>query len=82
MNNQIQNERLLKMKVKKFATQIDEKVLKDLKTYVNQADRSISSVVSDAVSEYLSRAKLRPAFRNAMEEVLNEHAELLQRLAK
>lgn len=82
MNNQIQNGRPLKMKVKKFATQIDEKVLRDLKTYVNQADRSISSVVSDAVSEYLSRAKLRPAFRNAMEEVLNEHAELLQRLAK
>ena len=70
------------MKAKKFATQIDEKVLKDLKTYVNQTDRSISSVVSEAIAEYLMRSKLRPAFRSAMDEVLDEHQELLKRLAK
>ena len=70
------------MKAKKFATQIDETVLKDLKAYVASADRSISSVVSDAVAEYLSRVKVRPAFRKAMDEVLNDHAELLKRLAK
>ena len=70
------------MKAKKFATQIDEKVLKDLKNYANSADRSISNVVSDAVAEYLHRIKLRPAFRKAMDEVLDEHSELLERLAK
>ena len=70
------------MKPKKFATQIDEKVLKDLKSFVSQNDRSISSVVSEAVAEYIHRAKLRPAFRSAMDEVLEEHAELLKRLAK
>ncbi len=70
------------MKAKKFATQIDEKVLKDLKSYTKAADRSISSVVSDAVAEYLQRSKLRPAFRSAMSEVLDEHEELLKRLAK
>ena len=70
------------MKAKKFATQIDEKVLKALKGYVAQTDRSISSVVSEAVAEYLHRVKLRPAFRDAMEEVLSEHADLLERLAK
>lgn len=70
------------MKAIKFATQIDEKVLKDLKSYVNETDRSISSVVTDAVAEYLQRSKVRPAFRNAMDEVLEDHKELLQRLAK
>ena len=70
------------MKAKKFATQIDEKVLKDLKSYVNETDRSISSVVTEAVAEYLQRSKVRPAFRNAMDEVLNDHQELLKRLAK
>lgn len=70
------------MKAKKFATQIDENVLKDLKSYVGQTDRSISSVVSQAVAEYLDRAKLRPAFSKAMDEVLDDHAELLKRLAK
>ena len=70
------------MKAKKFATQLDEKVLKDLKSYVSQSDRSISSVVNEAVAEYLQRSRLRPAFRSAMDEVLDDHAELLKRLAK
>ena len=70
------------MKVKKFATQMDAKVLEDLKTYVSEADRTISSVVTEAVSEYLQRSKFRPAFRTAMDEVLDYHQELLQRLAK
>lgn len=70
------------MKAKKFATQIDEKVLKDLKSYVAQADRSISSVVTEAVAEYLQRSKVRPAFKSAMDEVLDDHEELLARLAK
>ena len=70
------------MKAKKFATQIDEKVLKDLKDFVKAQDRSISSVVSEAVAEYLHRSQLRPAFRSAMDEVLDEHQELLKRLAK
>lgn len=70
------------MKAKKFATQIDEKVLKELKSYVKVADRSISSVVTEAVADYLKRAKLRPAFRSAMDEVLDDHQDLLKRLAK
>ena len=70
------------MKAKKFATQIDEKVLKDLKSFVSQTDRSISSVVTEAVAEYIHRSRLRPAFRKAMDEVLEEHSDLLHRLAK
>ena len=70
------------MKAKKFATQIDEKTLKDLKSYTKETDRSISSVVTEAVAEYLHRSKLRPAFRNAMDEILDDHQELLKRLAK
>jgi uncharacterized membrane protein YheB (UPF0754 family) len=70
------------MKAKKFATQLDESVLKELRLFVSQNDRSISSVVNEAVADYLSRAKVRPAFRSAMDEVLDEHADLLKRLAK
>lgn len=69
-------------KPKKFATQIDEKVLADLKEYSLTHDRSISRIVSDAVAEYLHKVKVRPAFREAMDEVLDDHQELLRRLAK
>lgn len=76
------HDKVISMKAIKFATQIDEKVLKDLKSYVSETDRSISSVVSEAVAEYLQRSKLRPAFRSAMDEILDEYEELLTRLAK
>ena len=69
-------------KAVKFASQIDENTLKELKSFVKETDRSISSVLTDAVQEYLARSRLRPAFRNAAQEVLTEHAELLRRLAK
>lgn len=70
------------VKPKKFATQMDEKVLKDLKEYALTHERSISRIVSDAVAEYLQKVKVRPAFRDAMTEVLDDHQELLRRLAK
>lgn len=70
------------MKFKKFATQIDESALEDLRAYAKNTGRSISGVVNEAVEEYLKRASVRPAFRNAMDEVLDDHAELLNRLAK
>ena len=70
------------MKVTKFATQLDETTLAELRAYAKSTGRSISSVVNEAVGEYLGRAQLRPAFRSAMDEVLDEHAELLQKLAR
>lgn len=70
------------MKLKKFATQIDETTLEDLRAYTKSTGRSISAVVSEAVGEYLNRASVRPAFRSAMDEVLDDHSELLKRLAR
>ena len=70
------------MKPKKFATQIDEETLDELKFYATESGRSISSVVNDAVVEYLAKIRVRPAFLSAMDEVLDDNAELLKRLAK
>jgi hypothetical protein len=70
------------MKFKKFATQLDETALEELRAYAKSTGRSISGVVSEAVGEYLKRASVRPAFRSAMDEVLEDHAELLNRLAR
>ena len=66
----------------KFASQIDPQVLKDLRNYAQDADRSITSIVSEAVAEYLQRVRVRAVFRDAAEAVMHENAELLERLAK
>lgn len=70
------------MKFTKFATQIDEAVLSDLRSFAASANRSISGIVTEAVAEYLQRAQVRPAFLEAMREVLAEDDELLRRLAR
>jgi predicted transcriptional regulator len=66
----------------KFATQLDAKVMRELRRYAAESDRTISRIVTEAVAEYLQRRRVRPAFREAMDEVLTENAALLQRLAK
>ena len=66
----------------KFATQIEEAVLGELRQAATETGQSISKIVNDAVAEHLSRLRVRPAFREAMDEVLDEHDELLNRLAK
>ncbi len=66
----------------KFASQMDPALLKDLKLYAKETDRTLSGVIGEAVAQYLERARVRPAFRDASDEVLRDHAELLDRLAR
>jgi hypothetical protein len=66
----------------KFASQIDARVLQELRQYAKENDRTLSGVLTRAVDEFLQRARVRPAFRNASDEVMDEHEELLRRLAK
>lgn len=66
----------------KFSSKLDEAVLEELRGYAKESGRSIASVLTEAVEEYLARARVRPAFRSAVEEVLEEHDELLERLAR
>ena len=66
----------------KFASQMDATLLREIKKYAKESDRTLSGVINEAVGQYLDRARVRPVFRNATEEVLVEHADLLRRLAK
>ncbi|MBP6631771.1 MAG: hypothetical protein KBG28_29200 [Kofleriaceae bacterium] len=66
----------------KFATMIESDVARDLRAYASASDRSIASVVNEALAEYLQRYRVRPAFQSAMDEVVTDHAEVLARLAR
>jgi vacuolar-type H+-ATPase subunit H len=69
-------------KAEKFASQLDAELLKSLREHAEASGRSISSLLDDAIREYLARAHVRPAFRSALDEVLRDHDELLERLAR
>jgi predicted transcriptional regulator len=69
-------------KSEKFASQLDGELLRALREHADASGRSISALLDEAVREYLERAQVRPAFRAAMAEVLEDHDELLERLAR
>lgn len=66
----------------KFSSKIDARVLNELRDHAKATGRSISSVLTEAVEAYLERARIRPVFLEAAEQVLDENRDLLERLAK
>lgn len=66
----------------KFSTKIDPEVLEELRAFARAQDRTLASVVNEAAKTYLERERVRPAFVAAADEILAEHSELLQRLAR
>ena len=67
---------------KKFATVISDTALSDLKNYARESKRAISDVVDEAIISHLRMVRVRPAFRSAVDRVIAQHAEALERLAK
>jgi hypothetical protein len=66
----------------KFSSKMRPEVLEALRRHAADSGRSMASVLSDAAEEYVARVSLRPVFRDAAERVMDEHAELLERLAR
>ena len=66
----------------KFSSKMDFEVLADLRAHAAREGRTVAAVLTAAAEEYLERAALRPAYREAAREVIDEHAELLERLAR
>ncbi len=66
----------------KFSSKMDREVLDALRAHAAETSRTLSSILTEAAASYLAEARLRPAFRDAAANVLDEHAELMQRLAK
>jgi len=67
---------------KKFATTVSAEALDELRSYARESKRLISDVVDEALKAHLRTVRVRPAFRAAIDSVLEDHAELLTRLAK
>lgn len=70
------------MSKRKFATQISDSVFENLQEYVAESKRKISDVVNEALESHLRTVRVRPAFRKALDKVIDKHAEALKRLAK
>lgn len=66
----------------KFSSKIDPRVLEQLRSLSDSSGRPICDLLTESVAQYLSRSAIRPAFRSATKQVIEENRELLSRLAK
>lgn len=66
----------------KFATKISKEILREVRAYAADSKLTISSIVDEALEAHLKTVRVRPAFRSAASQVLDQHAEVLKRLAK
>jgi len=66
----------------KFSSQLEAGLLAALREHSAETGRSLANLLCEAVADYLERVRVRPAFRDAAREVLDENAELLGRLAR
>jgi predicted transcriptional regulator len=70
------------MKPIKVSSKVDEQVWNDLKAMADESHRSISGLLTDAISEYLDRRRVRPhVFQHARDSIA-ANDELVRRLAE
>jgi hypothetical protein len=61
---------------------MEKEVLEQLRSYAADSNKNISVVLNEAVVDYLTKVRLRPAFMKASADIIEENKELLQKLAK
>jgi hypothetical protein len=66
----------------KFATKVSEEALEELRSYARESNRPISDVVDEAIKAHLRMVRVRPVFRSAVDQVIEQHAQALKRPAK
>lgn len=66
----------------KFGSKMRPELLDELRRHAAESGRTLASVLDEAATQYLAHKRVRPAFREAAEQVMSEHADLLERLAR
>ena len=66
----------------KISSKVDEKVWNDLKDLAHESHQSISGLLTEAITDYLRRRRVRPAVMDHLERSMDENEELGRLLAK
>ena len=73
---------ILGMGMIKISSKVDETVWNDLRALAGESDRHISGVLTEAISEYVRRRRVRPAVLDHLEESIKDNEELGRLLAE
>jgi len=70
------------MSMIKFSSKVDEEVWKDFKALANESHQQISGLLTEALSEYLQKKKVRVAVLEELEKSIEENEALGKLLAQ
>lgn len=66
----------------KFSSKIDEETWSELKLLAKESHQNISGLLTEAVSDYVSKRRLRPSVSDHLMDSIRENEELGKLLAK
>lgn len=66
----------------KISSKVEEAVWDDLKLAAKESNQNVSGMLTEAISDYLQRRRIRPAVKKHLLDSINDNEELGQLLAK
>lgn len=70
------------MSMIKVSSKVDEAAWQDLKMLASESHQQISGLLTEAISEYVQRRRVRPEVLQQLEKSMDENDELGKLLAK
>jgi predicted transcriptional regulator len=66
----------------KISSKVDEAVWEELKALARERHQNVSGLLTEAISEYVRRKRVRPVVLNHLEDSMDQNDELGQLLAR
>jgi post-segregation antitoxin (ccd killing protein) len=66
----------------KISSKVEESVWNELKETAHESHQNVSGLLTEAISDYLRRRRIRPVVQSHLEDSIQENEELGQLLAK
>jgi predicted transcriptional regulator len=73
---------LSSMATVKISSKVEEQVWKDLKLLAKESHQNVSGLLTEAISDYVHRRRVRPEVLNHLTDSIDENDELGHLLAK
>ena len=66
----------------KISSKVDAAVWKELKALAKESHQNVSGLLTEAISEYVSRKRVRPVVLNHLDDSMDQNDELGKLLAR
>ena len=66
----------------KISSKVDEAVWEELKALAKESHQNVSGLLTEAISEYVSRKRVRPVVLNHLDDSMGQNDELGKLLAR